>query len=369
VAPRGAADPALIGEAADLLARAKRPLLVAGGRIFYAGGAAALDRLASLMNIPVQVPIWDRADIRRPTPYFMGVIGAASGGPALLADADLVLLVGAQVDYRVGYLAEPAVKAEAKVIRVDVDGTLLQQGATPDLAIQGDPRSVLAALADELEKRGAEPYTAWLEEARRRYAQVPRRWDAAPASPMIGHHVVEALRPLLDDELLFMVDGGNIGQWVHAVLGDRYPANWLTCGASGVVGWGLPGAIGAKLAHPDRPVLLLSGDGSFGFTIAELETAVRHDAPFVTVVADDQAWGIVISGQLRQYGDEGVVGTKLGPVRYDLIAEGFGALGLRAERAEDILPAVKEGFASGRPTVVQVPIQHLGPSDDIVWQR
>ncbi len=365
VQPGAGPDPAAIAAAADLLQRAERPLLIAGGGVFYARAADALHRLAGAAQLPVQTPIWDRGVIAAPTPYYCGVIGAASGGPRLLADADLVLVVGAQVDYRLGYLEAPAVSTAAKVARIDVDPLMLRQGVAPDVAIHADPRHALAALADELVRRGAAPHTAWLEEARRRYHQWRHRWDAGlpPAPPMIGHHIVEALRPLLTGDLLFLTDGGNIGQWVHQVLGDRYPENWLTCGASGVVGWGLGGAIGAKATFPDRPVVLLSGDGSFGFTVAELETAVRHNTPFVTVLADDRYWGIVATGQLHQYGPEGVLGCRLGPVRYDLVAEGFGAWGLRAETPAAILPAVQQGLASGRPTVVHVPLTRLGPSE------
>ena len=364
VAPRAAADPSAIAAAADLLQRAQRPLLIAGSGVFYAQAGPALHQLASTYQIPVQVPIWDRADIPQPTAYFMGVIGAASGSVRLLADADLVLMVGAQVDYRTGYLEPPAIDPAARIVRVDVEPAALTQGVEPDLAVHADPRSALVALAQELDRRGATPFADWQAEAGRRYAAFRRRWDEpVPAAPMTGRHVVDALRPLLDDRIVFLADGGNIGQWVHMALGNRYPANWLTCGASGVVGWGLGGAIGAKAAFPDRPVVLLSGDGSFGFTVAELETAVRHGLPFVAVVADDRVWGIVKSGQYRQYGNEGVLGCYLGPVRYDQVAEGFGALGLRAERPEEILPAVRQGMESGRPTVVHVPIAHGGPAD------
>ncbi len=364
VRPQAAADPAAIAAAADLLHRAQRPLLVAGSGIFYARAGEALHRLASTFQIPVQVPIWDRAQVPEPTPYFMGVVGAASGGPQLLPAADLVLMVGAQVDYRTGYLEPPAVDANARVVRIDVDSAALRQGVEPALAVQADPRSALTALADELARRDTAPFSAWADAARSRYLEFRRRWDEPlPAAPATGRHLAEALRPLLDEETLFLVDGGNIGQWVHMALGNRYPENWLTCGASGVVGWGLGGAIAAKTAFPKRPVVLLSGDGSFGFTIAELETAVRHNAAFVAVVAYDRYWGIVASGQRRAYGEEGVLGCRLGPVAYDKVAEDFGALGLRAERPEDVLPAVRRGLESGRPTVVHTPINPGGPAD------
>jgi thiamine pyrophosphate-dependent acetolactate synthase large subunit-like protein len=147
------------------------------------------------------------------------------------------------------------------------------------------------------------------------------------------------------------------------MLADRYPGNWLTCGPSGLVGWGVAGAIGVKLAHPERPVILLSGDGALGFGLMELETAVRHNTPFVAVIADDQAWGIVTSGQLQSSGPDGVIASRLGAVAYDRVAEGLGAVGVRVASPDEIAPAVAGGLASGRPTLVQAPIAVLGPAD------
>jgi acetolactate synthase-1/2/3 large subunit len=180
---------------------------------------------------------------------------------------------------------------------------------------------------------------------------------------MTGRHIADALRPFLTEDLLFLIDGGNIGQWAHMALADCYPARWLTCGASAVVGWGLPGAIGAKLAYPRRPVLLLSGDGAIGFTIAELETSVKHSAPFVIVLADDRAWGIVVSGQRAAYGPEGVLASRMAPVDYAKLAEAFGAIGVRAETPAELSAAIARGLAADRTTLIHVPIALLGPAD------
>ena len=180
---------------------------------------------------------------------------------------------------------------------------------------------------------------------------------------MTGRHIVDAIRPLLTEDVVFLIDGGNIGQWVHMALADHYPSHWLTCGASAVVGWGIPGAMAAKLAYPDRPVLLLSGDGAFGFTVTELESAVRQGLPFVVVVANDEAWGIVVCGQLKEWGEEGVIASRLGAIRFDRVAEALGANGLRIENQEELAPAIRRGFSAGRPTVIDVPISVGGPAD------
>jgi acetolactate synthase-1/2/3 large subunit len=295
-------------------------------------------------------------------PEFLGVIGAASGGPALLADADVIVLAGARVDYRVGYMEPPAIPTGARVIRIDCEPCQIDQGVSVDVGLLGDPAMVLAQLCDEWQRRKLQPRKDWLREAQTRNARYRARWAKSPAfPPMTGQHLVEALRPLITDDLIFLVDGGNIGQWAHVLLWDRYPDHWLTCGASGVVGWGLPGAIAAKLLHPDRPVLLLSGDGAIGFTITELEIAVRHKVPIVVVIADDQAWGIVASGQKKSLG--GPIASLLGPVDYSKVAQGFGARGVIARTPEELTAATRQALAGSEPTVIKVPIALLGPTD------
>ncbi len=362
--PRSAADADLVREAVEVLARSERPLLVAGSGVFYAGAEEPLGRLAAALGAPVVTPIWDRGCVSRPRPEFLGVIGAASGGPALLADSDAIVLVGARVDYRVGYMKPPAIAARARVVRVDRDPDELNQGVSPDVGLLGDPAVVLGQLCDQWQRRHLPTRVAWLHEAQARNAQYRARWaQSSAAPPMTGQHLVEALRPLITEDLIFLVDGGNIGQWAHVLLWERYPEQWLTCGASGVVGWGLPGAIAAKLLYPDRPVLLLSGDGAIGFTIAELEIAVRHQVPIVVVVADDQAWGIVASGQKQSLGAP--IASLLGPVDYAKVAQGFGARGVVAHTPEELTAAAREALAAGQPTVIEVPLALLGPTDPI----
>jgi len=360
--PRSAADPDLVREAVEALARSQRPLIVAGSGVFYARGEEPLRRLAAAVGAAVVTPIWDRGCVSRPMPGFLGVIGAASGGPALLADADTIVLAGARVDYRVGYMKPPAISAKARVVRLDREPGEMNQGVSPDVGLLGDPAVVLSQLCDEWQRRGLPARVDWLREAQKRNAQYRARWAKSPAAPpMTGQHLVEALRPVLTDETIFLVDGGNIGQWAHVLLWDRYPGHWLSCGASGVVGWGLPGAIAAKLLYPERPVVLLSGDGAIGFTIAELEPAVRHRLPIVVVVADDQAWGIVASGQKRSFGEP--IASLLGPVDYAKVAEGFGARGVTARSPEEVTAAARQALAAREPTVIEAPLALAGPTD------
>jgi acetolactate synthase-1/2/3 large subunit len=303
---------------------AQRPLLVAGSDVFYADQSESLVAFCERNSAPVVVPIWDRGSIDRPLPQFMGVIGAASGGPRLLDDADLVLLCGAAADHRVNYAQD------ARVVRIE---------------------------PEHLDQLSLPPATAWLAECQRRRDEFRRNFAASAVRGAAGIHsvdIIAALRQVLADDTVLLIDGGSIGQWCHQLLCDRYPGHWLTCGPSGVVGWGIPGAMAARLCYPDRPVILLSGDGAFTFTPAELECAARQRLPFVALVADDQAWGITALGHKRQFGQP--ISSGLGPVDFALLAQALGCHGRRLDDPAQIAPAVRRAFDADRPTVLHVPL-------------
>ncbi len=380
VASSGA--PESVAAAADLLSRAERPLLIAGSGLYYAQGEDALTAFVRTFSVPVAVPIWDRGSVPHPIDEFMGVIGAATGGPRLLPDADLVLMVGAACDYRVGYLQPPAVGENARIVRIHADPVQLQQGAGAHLSILGDPRSVLIQLADACaclqrgapvcvrtrtgrpRRQAASPKTAWLQEARSRRDAFRQRCLGVSRPDSGACHsldIIDAVQSVLTDDTVVLIDGGNIGQWAHQALCDHYPGHWVTCGASGVVGYGLPGAMAARLLYPDRPVILISGDGALTFTVAEFETAARQNLGFVVLLADDEAWGITLTGHQKRYG-QGIT-SELGPIRFDQMAEAFGALGIRVNSPDEIAPALQQGLTADVPTLIHVPVIRSNPAD------
>jgi acetolactate synthase-1/2/3 large subunit len=322
---------------AAALAAAEQPLVVAGSGVYYAEEGGALLRFCEESSIPVVVPIWDRGVVDRPSDVFLGVIGAASGGPSLLRDADVVVLAGAAPDYRLGFLQPEALSGEARILS----------------ASHGWEK-----LAQTYRALGGKPHSEWLAEATRRRdefrSKIEQKAESQAAAGLHAIHVLRALKEVLGDEAVLLVDGGSIGQWAHQLLCDRYPGHWLTCGRSGVVGWGLGGAMGARLVYPERPVILLSGDGAFTFGPAEIECAVRQRLPFVAVVADDQAWGITRTGHEAKYGE--AISSVLGPVDFAKMAEAFGARGVKAHTPDGVREAVRAGLASGEVTVIHVPI-------------
>lgn len=367
VQPSGSGDTPNIEYAARLLAAAKQPVLIAGSGARYANAGPAAADLASQLKMPLVVPIWDRGCIEKPCEEFMGVIGAASGGPRILADADLLILAGAEFDYRVGQTCAPAIRDDAKVIRIHTDPTRLRQGLEADLSIQGSPKSVLQQLRTACANHASDRTDEWLTEVRRRrndFQQGCLQRATTLPEGINGLDVVKEVTQIVHTEGVLLVDGGNIGQWFHQLLSNQYPSRWVTCGASGVVGWGLPGAVAARAIHPDGPVVLLSGDGSFTFTVGELECAARQGLPFVAVVADDEQWGISVTGHIAQFGKP--LFSELGPTRFDLVAQGFGCDGVQIADKEELGPALRAALTADRPTVLHVPIVPSSPADNSI---
>jgi acetolactate synthase I/II/III large subunit len=363
VSPNMRADEDSLSQAIDLIESSKKPLIIAGSGVFYANAATELAAIASAIRSPVMVPIWDRGAVDEPIPEFCGVLGAASGAPDILGEADLILLLGAEVDYRIGYLEPPAVLPSARVVRVDVDPATMCHGVNPDLALLGDPKRVMGQMLAGLNGVSSRNDSKWLEEATRRRDVFYEGFSAKGAAEgePTGKDVVLAMGEAITDETHLLVDGGNIGQWFHMLMHDRYPARWVTCGRSGVVGWGVPSAAAVSSLNPGRRVLLLSGDGASTFTIAEIENAVRQNLPYVAVIADDCAWGIVVSGSNRR--DQPAVGSKLGSIKFDEVARGFGARGVRVDDISLLPGEVEKGFDSKQVTIIHVPIQSGGPTD------
>jgi acetolactate synthase-1/2/3 large subunit len=357
--PAALGDAELVSRAVELLAAAARPVMLVGSGAFYAHAWDALREFAAVTDIPIFSHIWDRGCIEQVIPQYVGVTrGGHFTNSALprLAEADVVLVVGARIDYRVGRGHPPLFPQGAHVIRADIEPAEVGRSLAPDVGIVGDPRSVLQQLTAEVQRRGLPAHRAWLAQVRAARQLLFDKWDPLgreDAWPLPSIRICREIKPFLDREITFLVDGGSIGQWAHMALFDRHPPHWLTCGASGVVGWGLSGAIAAKLARPGHGLLLLSGDGSAGFNLSEISTALRFGASYVAVIAHDGAWGIVADDQ-----PEGRrIASQFGEIRFDRVAQALGARGVYIERASQLGPAIEEGLRAKAVTIIHVPTQ------------
>ena len=360
VVQRSPGDGDLVRDAVAMLASAQRPFMLVGSGAFYAQAWDALAEFARLTDVPIVSHIWDRCCIEQAIPQYVGVTnGELNRAMCMLSQADVVLSVGARIDYRVSHGRPPGFARDARVARVDIEPSEIGRTIVPDIGVVGSPRSVLEQMAEEARRLGPWANAEWLAEVRAQRDSLIQKWEKLgreDVCPLPSIRICREIKPFLDRDITFLLDGGNIGRWAHMTLFDRHPTHWFTCGASGVVGWGLPGAVAAKLARPDHPLLLLSGDGAAGFTIAEIETALRFGTPYVAVIAHDGAWGIVADGQeeCRR------VACEFGEIRFDRVAQALGAEGILIQDPKQLGPSIEWGLQADTVVVVHVPTQLAG---------
>lgn len=372
--PRGG-DPVLIADVADMLVAAERLLLHAGVGVSWAGGwdefVALGDHLAAAMTTSLSA----RGVVPEDHPHYFHVLNREAL-EAARTEADVVLVVGGRLGELDGWGRLPSWgdPSEQKTIQVDVDPTSIGLNRPVDLSIVGDARAVLAALLAAVQERtgprdehdGFASYRA-LTDAWRGDLQAALVSDEGQVNP---GRMVQIVRDFFPRDAITVMDGGNTSLWTASYNPILAPRSYLYSAKFGHLGTGLPYAIGAKLAAPDRPVYLVSGDGAIGFNIQELETARRYNAPIVVLVSCDRGWGMERTSQMMaQIG--GLVACDFYPEsRYDLVAEAFGCHGEKVEDLAQLRPALERGAASGKPALIQVmvdPMSNLAPPGILVF--
>jgi acetolactate synthase-1/2/3 large subunit len=276
-----------------------------------------------------------------------------------LAQADVVLVVGTPLDFRVGYGSEPTFAPGARVLQVDGQAEEIGRNRPIEVGIVGDSRSVLAALADGA-RHGSTP-DAWRRLLREKEVERARRQHAHEESDQRPIHHFRLARALDEvgaraGDVTWVADGGNVVAVAAKVIRLPRPGRWLDPGPLGCLGVGSPFAMAAKLLAPDRPVCVIQGDGAFGLNGMDFETAVRFRLPMVVVVGNDAAWGQIAVPQRAMYGEEHAVATRLAPTRYDRVVEALGGKGEHVDDPAELVPALERAFASGTVYCVDVAI-------------
>jgi acetolactate synthase-like protein len=351
-------DAARLASAADRIVRAQRPVVLVGSQALVEAGSperlvAALERIGA----PVYLSGTARGLLGRDHP-----LQARHQRRVALKEADVVVLAGVPADFRLDYGNH--VRRSACLISINRSRTDLRRNRRPDVAVPGDAALGLAGIADALPPAGSPArWTSWRETVAGRDAARETEIDAQAAAPSAdGVNPVALCRELataLPEGAVVVGDGGDIVATAAYTVATDGPLQWLDPGVFGTLGVGAGFALGAKLVHPDRPVWIVFGDGSVGYSLTEFDTFVRHDLPVVAVVGNDASWSQIAREQVEMLGDD--VGTVLAHTRYDRVAEGFGALGLHVEEPGELPAALKTAAGStDRPVLLDV---RLGRSD------
>ena len=350
-------DPAAVQRAVDLLLAAKRPLFISGRGARGAGLQLAklLDRLDALYL--------DTGESRGLVPEDHRAVVAAMRG-SVMTEADLIVTVGRRLDFQLAY-GSPAVFGDAKFIRIADCAGELRDNRRGAAEIFATPSAALDAILVATEGRKSAADADWSRTARAKHVEratklVASMRAAPPGKDGLMHpmRLVAALRDALPDNAVIVADGGDFLSFARVGL----PAStYLDPGSLGCIGIGTPFGVAASLALPDRTVVVATGDGSFGFNAMEIDTAARHKAPLLIVVANNGSWAIEVRDQRESHGK--VVGTRLQFADHAAMARAFGLYGERVEHAED-LPAAIERALANRPALLDVLVTPEAVSSD-----
>lgn len=361
-----------IGGVIELLAAARRPVILAGGGVLRARTSTDLLRFAEALQVPI-IAAWRRADVvSNDHPLYQGMAGY--GSPAAvrerLAAADAMLVIGCRLNEPTSF-DDTVPAAGTRWAHVDLDPGTAAGRRPADITVVADARAFLRAAMDRL--IGKAVLDAGRVAERQAHNATDRAtWEAASVvdagadgwtGPGVHPGVVIAtLRHVLPDDAIVTTDAGNFAGWAGRGFRFRRPGTFLGP-TSGAMGYAIPAAIAAALVHRDRPVVALAGDGGFAMTMAELETATREGARVIAVVFDNERYGTIRMWQARRGTGEGVA-TELGPTDLAAVARGLGARGVRIERDADVEPALRQALVEERSTVIQLALDRAWVSVD-----
>jgi acetolactate synthase I/II/III large subunit len=354
-----APDRERIREAARLLAQARRPVLYVGGGVIKAGGHAELLALAELAQAPVTTTLMARGAFPDTHPLALGMPGMHGTYTALAAlqEADLLVALGSRFDDRVtGRLADFAPKA--RVVHADIDPAEIGKNRHADVPIVGDVRLTLAGLAESLAAVIAEdgpPDTgAWLRCLDDWKSRFPLRYTQEADGPLKPQHVVERLSAMIGGEAVVVAGVGQHQMHAAQHFSFTRPRSWINSGGLGTMGFAVPAAMGAQVGRPGETVVAIDGDGCFQMTAQELATCAIEHLPIKVLIFNNGFLGMVRQWQELFY-EERYSEVELGTAIPDYVklAEAYGCLGLRCERADDVDAVLDKALATTDvPTVV-----------------
>jgi acetolactate synthase-1/2/3 large subunit len=370
---RPAPEKARVVEAARLLKKAKRPVIVVGGGVRWSGAEAEAIKLSKTLSIPLATSLNALALVPENNPLYIGVPGTYSRSCTnkILMRADLVLYIGSQTAGQVTHFWKVP-PAGTPVIQIGIDPADLGRNYPNAVSLLGDAKVALQALNEAVGTGKAGSNKKWVEETQ----ALVKEWRAemkplrdSDAEPMRPERIWRELGDWLPRDTIVVCDTGHAGMWSAQQLWVSKPWDFLR--AAGSLGWAFPASLGAKCAMPKKPVVCVTGDGGFWYHLQELETAVRCGIPTVTLVNNNNSLNQETTIFRHAYG--GKPSKKQGEmwhfskVDFSAIAESMGALGIRVTKPAEVRSALEQAISSGRPAVVEV-MSHIEALAPNAWE-
>ncbi len=356
VAPRISPDRAEVRNAIEILQTAERPMMMAGTSVKWSYASEEMNKFISETHLPTYCNGMGRGSVPWDSPEFLN-----RSRRDAMKQVDVILLAGTLLDFRLRFGA--SIPADAKIIQLDMDNTLIGQNRQTDVPIVGNLACSFEMLQEEMKNQGVTlDFSSWrdqlreIENAEEAKVEASLNSDEVPIDPQ---RMCREVRDWLEtqNEPIVIGDGGDIVATAAKILPVRGEGAWMDPGPLGTLGVGMPFALAAKLAHPDRSVVIMYGDGSFGFNGMEFDTAVRFNLPIIGIVGNDGAWGQMMRPQLGIYGKDRLAAVLLNRTRYDKVVEALGGHGEHVTEPDQLRPALERAVESGLPSLINVEIR------------
>lgn len=352
-------DSRRIREAAEVLSRARFPVLIAGGGVKWSGAHREVARLADFLTAPVVASFGHPDVLPYDHPLSIGVLGRAPEAAEATQRADVILAFGTRLGHFTTFYDYRFFSRDAQIVQVEIDPEEIGRNFPVAVGIQGDAQAVAQALLRVLETAGPLPgrearltFAAQLREKRQRRLEAEGNLSTLPLKPQ---RVYYELRRALPPDASVVTDAGAATGYAQDRILFRQPGTFFSSLDLGCVGSGFPTAVGVKMARPAQPVVAICGDGGFLMSVQELETAVRWKVPVVAIVMNNNSWGSEKAYQKYFYNERYVEADITNP-RFDRLAELFGAKGFYVERPQEVGEALREALALHVPVVIEIPI-------------
>ena len=339
----------------DALQSAKRPLILAGQAISRKGKKILLD-----LSLSSKIPIVNMESPR-------GVNDPSLGSfSEVLKEADLIFLLGKKIDFGLKFGDDSTLSSNANIVQIDYDKSVLEQGKKaiypPERIIVSSEVDPLLVIKKIVEVKEISVNNVWVNQVQSALKYNPPEWaiqkkssEDGPIHPLTVCSIVQNMLNKQKDSV-FISDGGEFGQWTQACISAP---NRIINGPAGAIGASIPTAIAASIAHPEKTIIAMLGDGTFGFHGMEFDTAVRYNLPFIAIIGNDARWNAEYQIQLNNYGSDRTIGCELHPSRYDLVVKALGGHGENVTTASELAPALDRALNSGLPACINVSIQPI----------
>ncbi|MHA1291146.1 MAG: thiamine pyrophosphate-binding protein [Promethearchaeota archaeon] len=358
-------DIILIEKAVELLKEAKKPIIVCGGEVNAYNASDEVKKLSEKYSIPAGATFTGIGSISSDISTYLGASLNSDSLTNAAMYSDMVISIGCKWDYSLAFGAPPLWPENQKHIQINIISSELGKNKPYDVGIVGDCKTVVKQLLEVMEKNlpkeKIEEWSQWnLEQQEYKKKQLKRyiKKYNSDKVPILPQRLVKDLIEFMPEDSIVVSDGGDIAVFAVEQIDSkpRPPRSILASVGMGHLGTGIPYALGAKIAFPDRIVIVLVGDGSFLFNVQELETAIRYNIPILVIIANNNSWGMIKSGQSISLGKR-FIDSNFPEIDYAKIAEGFGCYAETVLKPEEIKPALQRALDSKKPAVIDVKIK------------